>query len=199
MCLDIAEIPISGYLITSTQATVYKNGHPIIIHFWCDLSFFLVQFCYVCFLVVVFLRLLFQTENHKNIIRSISFIFYAVFISGFYQFSVNSCEEVLKINTEKRPGAFELLAGNFRYSVRVDPSFLFQNKYESLLQRLYPRQNNFCYFFFFFAFVLFCFVLLFFAVFYFSSVCALFFPSPDGRPFLRNKVLSVVRLFFQPY
>ena len=64
---------------------------------------------------------------------TISFIFYAVFISGFYQFSVNSCEEVLKINMEKRPGAFELLAGNFRYSVSVDPSFLFQNKYESLL------------------------------------------------------------------
>ena len=53
--------------------------------------------------------------------------------------------------------------------------------------------------FFFFAFVLFCFVLLFFAVFDFSSVCALFFPSPDGRSSLRNKVLSVVRLFFQPY
>ena len=34
---------------------------------------------------------------------------------------------------EKRPRAFELLAGSFRYSVSVDPSFLFQNKYESLL------------------------------------------------------------------
>ena len=62
-----------------------------------------------------------------------------------------------------------------------------------------PDRTIFVTFFFFFAFVLFCFVLLFFAVFDFSSVCALFFPSPDGRSFLRNKVLSVVRLFFQPY
>ena len=51
----------------------------------------------------------------------------------FYQFSVNSCEEVLKKNMEKRPASFELLAGNLRYNVSVDPSFLFQNKYESLL------------------------------------------------------------------
>ena len=64
---------------------------------------------------------------------TISFIFYAVFIPVFYQFSVNSCEEVLKKNMEKRPASFELLAGNLRYNVSVDPSFLFQNKYESLL------------------------------------------------------------------
>ena len=64
---------------------------------------------------------------------NISFIFYALFISVFYQLSVNSCEEVLKKNMEKRPGSFELLAGNFRYNASVDPSVLFQNKYESLL------------------------------------------------------------------
>ena len=140
MCLDISQIPASGYLITCTQATVYKNGHPIIIHCWCDLGFSLVQFCCACCLVLVFLRLLFQTENHNNIIRNYFLHFYAVFISVFHQFPVNSCEDVLKKNMGKQcPGSFELLTGNFRYNVSVDSSFLFQNKYESLLQRLTPR------------------------------------------------------------
>ena len=56
----------------------------------------------------------------------------------------------------------------------------------------------FAIFFFCFCFTLF--VLFFsFSLLLIFSICALFFPSPDGRLLLRNKVLSVVRLFFQPY
>ena len=162
MCLDIAQIPARGYLITSTQATVYKNEHPIIIHCWCDLGFSLVQFCYVCFIVLVCSYASCSRLRTTTIsFVTISFIFYAIFIPVFYQFSVNSCEEVLKKNMEKRPASFELLAGNLRYNVSVDPSFLFQNKYESLLQLLSPRENNFCCFFFSWFVCLFVFLLLF--------------------------------------
>ena len=59
---------------------------------------------------------------------TISFIFYAVFIPVFYQFSVNSCEEVLKKNMEKRSASFELLAGNLRYNVSGDSSRINMNR-----------------------------------------------------------------------
>ena len=99
--------------------------------------------------------------------------------------SVISCEEVLKKNMERHPGSFELLAGNLRYNVSVDPYFSFRININYCFKlKTTSKKNQFLFFFcswlvLLFGFASFWFSFLFVCFRFFFSLFAFLF-SPSG-------------------